>query len=537
MGLPSSSSSRYAPRAAADRRDDGERRARHARRGRRGIPQPDEQVSAHVRFELQRLDVDGRDQHGLPVEAEVEVGERRERAHEESRADEQHHRQRDLDDDEQVAEREAVLSRDPAALGLHRVVGIDACRAQGGDGPEDHGRRDGDAGREPEHAPVEGHLQVHVVRGGRQLPHEQAAEPAGEDEAEHGAESREHEALAQELPRQPGARRAERQAHAQLVPPRRRAREQQVGDVGARDEQHEADDDHQRGERPLIASAQSGAARCRRVERERFLQVVLLVVLAPVLRHGGVAQLWLDAAQRGLRRLERLVGAQAAHHVQPPGRAAIERALLAANEGLGAERDGDVERAADVDAKEPGRRDADDRERHAFDDERPADDVSRAAEAPLPEGVADDRHRTIGAAPAPVIVFRPRAAEDGRDPKHVEVASARPDAVDELGRSALREVEPRARPGDGALEELRAIPDGFPDGVRPARPAVGQLAYHHEALRVLDRQGSQQQAVENREHRRVRADSKRQRQDRDGRDHRRRPHGPQRITNFVHARV
>ena len=255
-----------------------------------------------------------------------------------------------------------------------------------------------------EHAPVERHLQVDVVRGRRQLPHEQAAEPAGEEEPEDGAQSREHEALAEQLPRQPGARGAERQAYAQLVAPRRRAREQQVGDVGAGDEQHEADDDHQRGERPLIASAQSRAAGRRRVERERFLQVVLLVVLAPVLRHGGLAHLRLDAAQRRLRRLERLVGSQTDHHVQPPVRAAIERALLAANERLGAERDGDVERAPDVDAEEPGRRDADDRERHAFDHERPADDVRRAAEAPLPEGVADHRDRTIGSAAAPVIV-------------------------------------------------------------------------------------------------------------------------------------
>ena len=54
-----------APRAAAHRRDDGERCSRHARRGRRGLPEPDQQVRAHVRFELQRLDVDGRDQHGL----------------------------------------------------------------------------------------------------------------------------------------------------------------------------------------------------------------------------------------------------------------------------------------------------------------------------------------------------------------------------------------------------------------------------------------------------------------------------------------
>ena len=106
----------------------------------------DQQVRAHVRLELQRLDVDRRDQHRFAVEPEVEVGERRERAHEQSRADEQHQRQRHLDDDEQVAEREAVLAGDPAALRLHRVVRFDARGPQRRDGTEDHGRRDRHAG-------------------------------------------------------------------------------------------------------------------------------------------------------------------------------------------------------------------------------------------------------------------------------------------------------------------------------------------------------------------------------------------------------
>ena len=153
-------------------------------------------------------------------------------------------------------------------------------------------------------------------------------------------------------------------------------------------------------------------------------------------------------------------------------------------ERLGAERNRDVERAADVDAEEARRRDADDRERHALDRQRSADDVGRAAEPALPEGVADDRHRAIRAAAAPVVVGRPRPSEDRLNAEHVEIASARPDAVDELGRSALREVEPRARPGEGAVEELRPVADGLPDRVGPRRSPLRQLAHHDEALRI-----------------------------------------------------
>ena len=321
------------------------------------------------------------------------------------------------------------------------------------------------------------------------------------------------------------------------MPPCRGPREQQVGDVRAGDEQHQADNHHQRGQRALVARAEARTAGRSRVEHQRLLQITLLVVLAPVLRHRRLAHLRLRAAQRRLRRLERLIGSQAAHHVQPPVRAPIERALLATDEGLGAERDGDVERAPDVEAEESRRRDADNRERDALDHERSADDVSRSPEAALPERVADHRDGTIGSAPSAVVVFAPGATEDRGDAEHIEVASGRPDAVDELRRSALREVEPRARPGEGAIEELGTIADGFPDRIRPGRSAVGQLAYQDEAVRVLDRQGPQQEAVENREHRRVCPDSEGERQDGHGRHDGRGSHGAEGITNFVHARV
>ena len=62
------------------------------------------------------------------------------------------------------------------------------------------------------------------------------------------AGEREQQALDQQLPDDAPARRAHRVAHRHLARPRRRARQQQVGDVGAGDEQHEADRAHQRQE-------------------------------------------------------------------------------------------------------------------------------------------------------------------------------------------------------------------------------------------------------------------------------------------------
>ncbi len=69
-------------------------------------------------------------------------------------------------------------------------------------------------------------------------------------------EDREQEALDEQRAHDSPARRAERRADGTFARPARRACQQQVGDVGARDQQHEADGSHQRHEHRLrLASA------------------------------------------------------------------------------------------------------------------------------------------------------------------------------------------------------------------------------------------------------------------------------------------
>ena len=75
---------------------------------------------------------------------------------------------------------------------------------------------------------------VESWRTSRRLPH--CANSEAERRAGHG----EQQALGQQLARETAARRAQGQARAELVAARVRAREQQVGDVGAGDEQDEA---------------------------------------------------------------------------------------------------------------------------------------------------------------------------------------------------------------------------------------------------------------------------------------------------------
>jgi hypothetical protein len=94
--------------------------------------------------------------------------------------------------------------------------------------------------------------------------------------------------------------------------------------------------------------------------------------------------------------------------------------------------------------------------------------VNSAAEVALPEVAADHRHRSIRSA-APHIVRRAeRAPDDGAHTEDVEILTTRHDAVDELGFAAGREVEPRRRVGEGAVEDLPvALADLFPERVGP----------------------------------------------------------------------
>ena len=60
--------------------------------------------------------------------------------------------------------------------------------------------------------------------------------------AERATNQRQHDALGHQLPHDAQASRPERRADRELAHPKRRTRQQQVGDVGAANQQHESDD-------------------------------------------------------------------------------------------------------------------------------------------------------------------------------------------------------------------------------------------------------------------------------------------------------
>ena len=96
-------------------------------------------------------------------------------------------------------------------------------------------------------------------------PHCAIASPV--DSAEHG----EHETLRQQLHHETSATHSERDAHRDLAPALERARQQEVRDVGARDEQH----DHRHAAQPrrdlgFVPRVRTAIAQHRAGERVRL---------------------------------------------------------------------------------------------------------------------------------------------------------------------------------------------------------------------------------------------------------------------------
>ena len=103
--------------------------------------------------------------------------------------------------------------------------------------------------------------------------------PIADDNPERAAHSGKEKTLGQELAHQPPPRRAERQPHRQFFLPRRRAREQQVGDVRTDDQQDEGNDDAEDGHRAqFVREDVVNAARAGLDEEPRHFRPVAIAL-------------------------------------------------------------------------------------------------------------------------------------------------------------------------------------------------------------------------------------------------------------------
>ncbi len=183
-----------------------------------------------------------------------------------------------------------------------------------------------------------------------------------EDQAEHASRQRQHDALGEQLADDPAARAADRGADRDFPSPAGRPHEQEVGDVGAGDEQHQADG---AGEHHEGLSSVSHQHVADRVDREAAVRAERVRILALVLvrgcRNPRLCLLERNARRQASGRLEvvPLVGGVCRNLERDPDRrrGAVFRKIEVAEHaddgvGLAAQRDGLADRI--VSAIEPG---------------------------------------------------------------------------------------------------------------------------------------------------------------------------------------
>ena len=297
------------------------------------------------------------------------------------------------------------------------------------------------------------------------------------------------------------------------------ARQQQVGDVGAGDEEHETDDDEDRHQWLLIPAAERRETGRGGNEGEAGPRGIATGPGHSISRRRGrQPNLRLEAPQHRGRLLDGLAGLHPGHDVQPPGRSAVEKALRAAEQRFRADRNGDIVGAADIWPEESPLRDADNREGNTADRQAAADYVSRASESALPEAIADDRHRAIRSASARIVAgvsVRPSTVETP------STSNIRPLAQMPLTRSVVPPFE-RSKESAAQAKAPSASSSFVRANLLPDRVGPFVAADQRELLRVAHGERLEDQAVEDREERRIGADAEREREDGNRGDERRR---------------
>ncbi len=284
--------------------------------------------------------------------------------------------------------------------------------------------------------------------GERRLePAERARCPGGEQDAADRAGGREHQALGEKLPDESRTTAAEREAHRHLTPPRRPAREQQVGQVGAADRQHQAGDSHEQreelGDGTADARNDPGVAlREHRDDPRTAGAVGPALAVGPMQPRG-------DDAELGLHHFDGDAGLETAEEEQPAVAPIGEHVVAGRKEPLRGQRRPRLDANPAHRAGEAFGGHAYDREGLAREADASADHVGRTAEPLPPEAVADDGFGlgTGDESPAPLE----------RNAEHAEIVLAHHLAHRAESLGCRRDAERAGREGGKPREPGRAL--------------------------------------------------------------------------------
>ena len=464
--------------------------------------------------------VDRRERLPLVAVARVGLPGLHRAAREQAGGGQQGQRQRDLGGDEQVAGREPAQALPRVLAGLLLELGHDARARQLPRRPEtEHGgAQHAEGQRRTEHAKVGGPVEGERHRRERQQRrHEQVDRPVTEQQAERAADERQHHPLGQQLLHDPDAAAAEREAHGDFLPPRRAAGQHHVGEVQARDDE----DDHRHPDQHGEHSAHVAIVLRARGDR-RARQLLHREQLVLVLGRVGALELGGQLPERRRRRLGRQARFQAAHQderlaapVRHRRRGRVVAHEIVFDELVRADWHPDLGGCQGGRSSEAARRDPDDRERAAVDADRPAQETDVAA-VTLPVRVADDGDS--GSASGALLLFGERAAGQQVNAERGEVVPSHRRAERAARGVGLPDADKRHREPHDAAETAVVVPNVDVARVResaiPIGPGVVVAVDPDDLARALAaRQRSEEERVDQREDRGVRADAQGEHQD------------------------
>src|SRR6267143_269968 len=320
--------------------------------------------------------------HVIGAEAGIDFEHAHEAAAQQTGANEKHQRESDFRDDEKAAK--AIVSKTLGAAAPGFVQEMAEAVTRGGNGgrePEEQTGQERNAKSEEQNAQVQSdflHAGQLLWAGG----HEQAHQSPGQNETEPAAYEREQHALREKLAHDAQTASAERRTDGDFPSPRHRARQEQIRDIGASNQQDEADDGEQYHE---------GLA--HRPGRELTQRNQLYIVA----RGDGIllVQARNDGVDIALCLRERDAGLEAADDVQIVGFAVAADISLPV--GKGAEDLGndvnriDPELNVRAAVPEVGGEDADDLHGLVVESEGAANDGAVAGKVALPEAVGEQR--------------------------------------------------------------------------------------------------------------------------------------------------
>ena len=158
---------------------------------------------------------ESRGQHAAAVDARIDLEQPPETSHQQHCSGQQHHRQRELGDDERRADRLARRQRRRARV-LQGAENVGPRKLPGRQHAEEHAGHRRHTGREEQHRDIERHFRESRDASRRHC-HDQIACPDREQQSRHSAAARENDTLNQKQTRDPDAARAQRAPDAELA--------------------------------------------------------------------------------------------------------------------------------------------------------------------------------------------------------------------------------------------------------------------------------------------------------------------------------